>query len=108
MMQTLNAPQTTAGRMTVTNERPGSVVVARWRLLDVLKSHTLIGVFNDAEAAAIAIEAIEANGNATRIWKARGRVMGNDLRHEWRQRSFLRRVLGFSDESRVVEDLARR
>ncbi len=103
----LRITSATIGRNEEAGERSSDVVVARWRLLDVLKSHTLVGVFDDAQTAALAVGALEASGDASRVWKARGRAMGNDVRHEWRQRSFWRRVLGFSDESRVVESLAR-
>src|SRR6266508_97450 len=83
------------------------VVVVRWRLLDVMKPNTLVGVFDNPDCAAKAIAAIDLRGLNIRLAETQGLEAARALRREWQSRSLLRRLLGFSDEERVVKDLAR-
>lgn len=95
----------TVRRPALAKHREDATQELGWSLKAVLHRDTVIAAFESPyEASAAVAQALQLP--EALVWQRRGAEAATELRHEWDGRSLLSRVLGVSDEERVVEQVA--
>jgi hypothetical protein len=95
----------TIRRSAVTRRTQDATRDLSWSLQTVLDADTVIAAFESPyEASAAVTKALLLPG--ARVWQRTGIEAATVLRDQWRARPLLSRLLGVSDEERVVEQMS--